>query len=391
MRSRSTDCIRGLVVVGLGLLVHPVAAQTVVDLGSDTVHDRGGHRKAEVEVSVTTQGDTAIIIRRSGGFDSLRVTQESDVVRTGESIIIAADEIIGGDVVSIGGSVTVYGRVRGDVVAIGGEVRVKEGGNVEGDAVSIGGQVVREPGSRIGGQKVGMSFVPAGIFAPRGGVRGPIAILRGISLLVMAVFLLKMLFVLGIGWAARALARSSMDQFERTVSEGPWRALLVGLGAHMALAVLLVLLSITVIGLVVTIPAGIAMVPVNAMSLALIAALLGSRVNLARPAVGATPRPWTGSAAIGLALFAVPVILGLVLLGAGGVGTIAALVLLFFGGTVLTLAGATGFGAMVLTVFEGRRRAQPGPFGSAMPPQAPPPPTAPPPGPSEPALSTPDA
>jgi hypothetical protein len=379
MQNRIVDAIVGLAFLILCGTAGAAAAQTVVDLGSDATPGGRSHHRGDVEVSVTTKGDTAIIIRRNSGADSLRFNTESDIVRTGESITIDAGQTVGGDVVAIGGSVTVFGRVRGDVVAIGGGVTVKDGGRVDGDAVSIGGRVVREPGSHIGGQNVGMSFIPAGIFAPRGGASGPIAILKGISLLILAIFIMKMLFVLGIGWAAHALAGSNMDQFGHTVAEGPWRALFVGLAAHFAFGLLIVLLSITVIGLVVTIPAGIALVPLSAMSLALIAALLGQRIGRGRADSGAAPRPWTGAAAIGLGMLSLPVVLGLLLLGAGGAGTVIALVLLFFGGTVLTLAGATGLGAMVLTLFQDRRRAAAPPMGPMGPPSMPPPPAAPPP------------
>jgi hypothetical protein len=388
MQSRTADIILGLAFLSLSVVAGPAGAQTVVDLGTDTIHAGHSRQQADVEISITTKGDTAIIIRRNSGLDSLRFDQESDIVRTGESITIDADRTVGGDVVSIGGSVTVFGRVRGDVVAIGGEVTVKDGGRVDGDAVSIGGRVNRETGSHIGGQNVGMSFVPAGIFAPHGGTRGPIAILKGVSLLVLAIVVLKMVFVLGIGWAARALARSNMDQFGHRVAEGPWRALFMGLVAHLVVVVFIVLLSITVIGLVVTIPAGIALVPLNAMSLALIAALLGQRIGRGRLEGGAAPRSWTGSAAIGLGMLFLPIVLGLLLLGTGGIGTVIALVLIFFGGTVLTLAGATGFGAMVLTLFAGRRRASLSPPGPDAPPPIRPPttPPLPPEGPPVPAF-----
>jgi hypothetical protein len=382
MRSRTAEIILGIALLGFLAAAGPAVAQKVIDLGADTFGTPRGHQSHDVEVRITTKGDTSIIIRRFPGVDSLRMVEGSDIVRSLENIIIDADRVVGGDVVSIGGSVTVSGRVRGDVVAIGGDVTVKSGGSIEGDAVSIGGRVNREPGSHLGGQNVGMSFVPAGIFAPRGGSRGPVAILKGISLLVLAIFLLKMLFVLGVGWAARALAGSNMDQFGQTVAEAPWRSLLVGLGAHFAVGLLILLVSITVIGLVVTIPAGIALVPLNAMSLALIAALLGQRVGRGRPEGGTGRRPWTGSAAIGLGMLSLPVICGLLLLGSGGGLTAVALVLLFFGSTVLSLAGVTGFGAMVLTVFRGRHRTpvppQGTPTGPPTPePQVPVPPTPP--------------
>jgi hypothetical protein len=382
MRIRIIDFIVGVALAGSVGAAGPAAAQRVIDLGTVDAQDRSGHGRPDVEVSVTSKGDTAIIIRRSSGSDSVRVHEDSDVVRTGESITIDAGRVIDGDVVAIGGSVTVSGRVRGDAVAIGGDVTVTDGGRIDGDAVSIGGRVNRDPGAHIGGQNVGMSFIPAGIFAPRGATRGPIAILKGISLFVVIMFVLKMLFVLAVGWVARALARNDMDRFGHTVIDGPWRSLFVGLGAHFALAILLVVLCITVVGLVVAIPAGIALVPLNAMSLALIAALLGHRIGRGRAEGTGATRPWTGSAAIGLALLSLPVVLGLLLLGTGGVGTVIAFVLLFFGGTVITLAGATGFGAMVLTLFDRRHR------GTMPTPGAPAWPSGPPISPPAPPLST---
>jgi hypothetical protein len=374
MRNRTAEVILGITLLGFLAAPARVLAQNVIDLGADTTKASHGHRSTDVEVNVTTKGDDHIIIHRVHGGDSLDSVSESDIVRTGQNIVIDANQVVGGDVVSIGGSVTVLGRIRGDAVAIGGEVRVKDGGRIDGDAVSVGGRVIREPGAEIHGQNVGMSFIPSGIFARRGGVEGPIGILKGIALLLLVIFVVKMLFVLGVGWAARALAHSNMDQFGHKVAESPWRSLLVGILSHFALGILIAVLSITVIGLVVTIPAGIALVPVNAMALALIGALLGQRVFFVKRGGVAGARSWTGSAAIGLGLLSLPVVVGLLLLGTGGFGTIFALVLLFFGITVMTLASATGLGAMVLTLFDGRRRVPVSPAG----PYSPPPPPAPP-------------
>src|SRR5262245_26664641 len=54
--------------------------------------------------------------------DIPEASDSNDLVRFGEDVEIAADKVIEGDVVAIGGSVTVYGRVKGDCVAIGGTV-----------------------------------------------------------------------------------------------------------------------------------------------------------------------------------------------------------------------------------------------------------------------------
>ena len=78
----------------------------------------------------------------------------NDLVRFGEDIEIPADKVVEGDVVAIGGDITVYGRVRGDAVAVGGAVRVKGAGAVEGDAVSMGGGVSTTDSASVGGSNV---------------------------------------------------------------------------------------------------------------------------------------------------------------------------------------------------------------------------------------------
>jgi hypothetical protein len=78
----------------------------------------------------------------------------NDLVRFGEDITIAADKVVDGDVVAIGGDVTVLGRVKGDVVAVGGAVEVKGAGVVEGDAVSLGGGVSTADSASVAGSNV---------------------------------------------------------------------------------------------------------------------------------------------------------------------------------------------------------------------------------------------
>ncbi|MCR4401394.1 MAG: hypothetical protein NUW12_01230 [Firmicutes bacterium] len=67
----------------------------------------------------------------------------------GGPIHVAADEVVEGDVVSLGNRVTVDGRVTGDAVSVGSVVEVN--GVVEGDAVSIGSSVILGENARVGG------------------------------------------------------------------------------------------------------------------------------------------------------------------------------------------------------------------------------------------------
>lgn len=77
-----------------------------------------------------------------------------DVVRMGDDIHIKSGDRVSGDVVAIGGTVTIDGMVQGDAVAIGGDMVLGDSAVVAGDAVSIGGQTVRPEGAHVGGETV---------------------------------------------------------------------------------------------------------------------------------------------------------------------------------------------------------------------------------------------
>ena len=59
-----------------------------------------------------------------------------------------------GDVVALGGDVTVAGHVEGDVASMGGDVYLKSSARVDGDVVCMGGKLNEEPGASVGGQRV---------------------------------------------------------------------------------------------------------------------------------------------------------------------------------------------------------------------------------------------
>jgi hypothetical protein len=75
-------------------------------------------------------------------------------VRFGGSVSVNENEEVSGDVVAIGGTVRVDGRVTGNAVAVGGSLQLGPHADVLGDAVSIGGSIKRDPEARIGGKVV---------------------------------------------------------------------------------------------------------------------------------------------------------------------------------------------------------------------------------------------
>ncbi|HVP57206.1 MAG TPA: hypothetical protein VMU02_03825, partial [bacterium] len=69
---------------------------------------------------------------------SVNITN-AQVVRIGSSYAIDQDEVVNGDVVIIGGALTVEGKINGDAAVIGGSMYLASTSVISGDAVVIGG------------------------------------------------------------------------------------------------------------------------------------------------------------------------------------------------------------------------------------------------------------
>jgi hypothetical protein len=80
---------------------------------------------------------------------------DDEIVKFGD-ITVEEDMVVDGDVVSIGGSIYVYGEVLGDVVAVFGDVYVEDG-IVHGDVVAPFGEIVADEYSDIRGDHVARS------------------------------------------------------------------------------------------------------------------------------------------------------------------------------------------------------------------------------------------
>ena len=93
-----------------------------------------------------------------------RGRRDGDRVQIGSSVTIRRDEVVDGDVVAVGGSVTVDGQVNGDVVAVGGGITLGPGASISNNVVVIGGPLRRDPSARIGGrvQEIGLGNIDFG-------------------------------------------------------------------------------------------------------------------------------------------------------------------------------------------------------------------------------------
>jgi hypothetical protein len=188
--------------------------------------------------------------RRDGG----------DRFRFGGNVVVRADEVVEGDVVALGGSVTIDGRVRGDAVAIGGSLKLGPTADVSGDAVTIGGTLTRDPGARVGGKitdvgagnfdfsQVRWDRFPFGralTFAPFfGAAAGLIAFMSTLARVVVLCVLTCLVLLVGRGYVEQVGARAVAE---------PVKAGAIGLLAQLLfiplLFVTVLLLIVTIIGI----------------------------------------------------------------------------------------------------------------------------------------------
>ncbi|MBI1796857.1 MAG: polymer-forming cytoskeletal protein [Candidatus Eisenbacteria bacterium] len=178
-----------------------------------------------------------------------RSSHAGDMVRFGSSIHVRAGQSVHGDVVSMGGDVTVDGHVDGDVVSIGGDVRLGPGGSVDGQVVTVGGQLHEAPGSHVSGSRVTAGGLP------RRWVGWPFFGVMSSGIKIVIDFC-KMLFALLIAWGFTQLAPNRSRAAVDYLRTEPLMAFGIGLLAWalvipsvVAMALVVAILCITIIGI----------------------------------------------------------------------------------------------------------------------------------------------
>jgi hypothetical protein len=300
--------------------------------------------------------------------DQIARTQvtRGDMVRFGGDVAVGLNERIQGDVVSIGGSVTVEGEVTGDVVAIGGPVTLGSQAVVRGDLNVVGGSLTRAPGARVFGDLNEVGAGASGGFGRgRGWSHGFGSFWPRFGSLAATIFRMALLVLLGL--IALAFGRRPVERIAARTATSPLRAGLVGLLAEIlflpVLILLVVLLAVSIVGIPL-----LALVPFAILLVVLV--MLVGFVALAYQIGGRlTARlGWTERGDY------LAVVLGIVAIG--GLTLVAKLAALaggFLVGAPLTALGyiveyvawTVGFGATILALYEaqthgGRGRSVPG-------------------------------
>lgn len=247
-----------------GFLATPEPAEakvTVIDttgVRRDTLFLGSGART--VHIGRKGSGDdTTIVIRtgRSGKGGHVEISQRGiivddsdhggDVVRMGDDIHVKPGEVVGGDVVSIGGSVTIDGTVLGDAVSIGGDMSLGDSAVVAGDAVSIGGGVTKSASAKVGGESVQVGVKLPSLFnLGRGDAEH---VKKGHGLLKFFFWVVFYLVVFAFAALVIAVFRDRLVYAGDYMRKEPLITFLLGTFSPLIFFIGMILLMITIIGI----------------------------------------------------------------------------------------------------------------------------------------------
>jgi hypothetical protein len=331
--------------------------------------------------------------------DDMISGKSGSTMRIGSDIHVGPDEVIKGDLSSVGGDIEIEGHVEGDVVAMGGDLTLRSSARVDGDVVCIGGSLNEEPGASVGGRRV----TAMGVHDLRELRRERHHDFDGGRAGRIMSSIITMLILLGLTWAfvrfAPSKSQAAVDTLRRET------ALSFGIGALVwalilpsivALALVVALLCITIIGIPLALAAllgyvlflGMLFVWGYAVGAAVIGGQLSKRAQHTAVA-GVAPQPEPSlqrSAAMGVLVLGGTAVIAQIMKSLGGVlyglGAFIHVITIIFA-CLLTTAGA---GAWLRAEFmtgtlgvwwRGRRLGGGGGPGIPVPPSPVPPPASP--------------
>ncbi len=268
-------------------------------------------------------------------------------LRIGKPVRITGQKT--GDVISIGGEVTVAGRVNGAVWALGARVRLLPQAVVTGNVVALGGTILTERGARVRGSKYSLPNLKIPLLALLCSGQSAATLrflveLMGILLYLLVLFLTVHFALERLTGLAGALGSS-------------WK------GALLYLVLALVLLPVAVALLVATI-VGILVVPLLALALLILGYLgyLGVTVRLGLWLRGRKPETDAGetytSGLLGLLVVKGPAVLGILFsLLAPQALQVLGRILFAIGTAEMIVAALYGFGGLIRFLRLQRRSA----------------------------------
>lgn len=287
-----------------------------------------------------------------------RPKRRDDIVRFGGDVTIAADEVVSGDVVVIGGSADIDGEVDGEVAVIGGSLTLGPRADIKRDVTVVGGKLNKDPAAVIEGK---LSEVGVGD-AIRGN-RNPVTVPRvrwGWGQNVNPVFglggtLVRLALMMLLAGIVLLVARVPVQHIADRAAAEPLKSWAVGFLAEILFVPVLVLIIVVLAVSIIGIPL-LLLVPV-----AIVAALLVSLVGFTGVAYHfgrliegrfeqLRNRPYLATF-LGIALIMSPLLLARLIGMLSGLGVIVGI--LIAAGIVLEyVAWTAGVGAAALVRFD---------------------------------------
>jgi hypothetical protein len=164
------------------------------------------------------------------------------VIKIGENVVVLQGATVK-TAVSVGGNVSVFGKVLEDVVAIGGSVDLKDSALVGGNAVSLGGEVITAPGAIVFGNTTNVAlagFNPMVAYVVKGGLLKTIAV---ISMLSFIGFLVLVVILV-------AVFTPQLGLVSATVEKQMLKSLLIGVLVGLIFIPIIVILAISIVGII---------------------------------------------------------------------------------------------------------------------------------------------
>lgn len=298
-------------------MTRSVAEQPQPAVGSTS----GGSTRGAVAVVILLGVATLLAAVVLSRVDLLETDGEPTTVLLSGSAVVAPGQVH--DTVLVArGDVAVRGQVEGDVVVLDGRARID--GTVGGDVTVLAGTAVLGPEAVVGGD-VATSAAPR--IDPDAAVGGDLRTVGARDLPSLVPGSWWAVLLVGLGLAVLVLlvaARRRVTDLATVGRARPGRSLAMGVVALVLAPVVLVVLSASLVGTVLAVVLGSAVVLLLAVGAATAATMVG-RLLLAGDGLGPPLLGWTGCGLVlGLsALIAPPVTVllaaGLVVVGSGAV------------------------------------------------------------------------
>lgn len=281
----------GIAIILLVFVAVPLGMQAAAD-ETDTVTvkkadaKKGEHVKIHIDsrgISVESKDGTGTVVTDDEGATiTIEGTSDmfdkttSEIVRFGEDVFVAADELVRGDIACFGGDVTIEGRVMGEVVVFGGNLYARSGAQINGDAVVIGGKIIEDPDVNIQGEKIELSgAIPFLGFAPK--FAPHLQLVGFLTVPIKFILFLGIAFLIMLIMGARVTRGRSCLKLEYFKSFG-WGLLVCFIGTFV-IPILMVLLAITLIGIPLALLLAVCTILVLFIGLTVFALDLGLRIK----------------------------------------------------------------------------------------------------------------